>query len=385
MKTNSCRGKYVRCLLVCFIFLILFGCKQTCNMGEYIVDIYTPKYASGFSIVGAEGKKSTILKVKNPWQGANDVETMLFIARGNEKAPEGFQGQVIQGDAERVVCMSSTHIAMLDAVGAVERVAGVSGIDFISNPYIFENRNNIADVGYDGNMNFELLVAQHPDIVLLFGVNGACAMEAKLEELGIAYAYIGEYVEEDPLGKTEWMIALSEIIGCREQGMEYFSEIPKRYEELKTVASTATSPLPEVMINTPYADNWFMASSTSYLARLIEDAGGDYIYKKNTSNNSKPIDLEEAALLAANADVWINVGNVASLSDLCSKFPKFANMPCVTKGKVYNCDRRQAPGGGNDYWESGVVNPDLILRDLIKIFHPELESDKEFVYYRKLE
>ena len=210
-------------------------------------------------------------------------------------------------------------------------------------------------------------------------------MESKLEELGIPYAYIGEYVEEDPLGKTEWLIALSEIVGCREQGIVYFSEIPQRYEHLKSLAAATTSQSPKVMINTPYADSWFMASSTSYVARLIADAGGDYIYKKNTSNHSLPIDMEEAAILTTSADVWINVGNVTTLEDLCNQFPKFANMPCVKKGEVYNCDKRRAVGGGNDYWESGVVNPDIVLRDLIKIFHPELESDKEFVYYRKVE
>ena len=377
--------RLVKTLFFYATLLCMFSCGRTNNLNEYNVNVYTPEYASGFSIIGAEGKRSTILKVRNPWQDAQNVETMLFIARGNEKAPEGFNGQVLDGDAQRVVCMSSSHVAMLDAVGSVDKVVGVSGIDFISNQYIIDNRSKIADVGYDGNMNFELLVAQKPDIILLFGINGACAMEPKLEELGIPYAYVGEYVEEDPLGKTEWLVALAEIIGCREQGEAFFSKIPQKYQHLKDLAPVSISGKPKVMINTPYADSWFMASSTSYVARLISDAGGDYIYKKNTSNHSMPIDVEEAAILTTKADVWINVGSLNSLNDLRSQFPKFSDVPCVKKGEVYNCDKRQNPFGGNDYWESGVVNPDMVLRDLIKIFHPELESDKEFVYYRKLE
>ena len=82
--------------------------------------------------------------------------------------------------------------------------------------------------------------------------------------------------------------------------------------------------------------------------------------------------------------MWLHVEGVSSLKDLRQQYPKFANMPCVLRGEIYNCDKRRVLGGGNDYWESGVVQPDVILRDLIKIFHPELESDKEFVYYRKL-
>ena len=377
--------RYIHILVVCAAMWCMCSCRSESSLTDYNIAVYTPTYATGFRIVGAEGKQSTILQVSNPWQSANDVELMLFIARGGEKAPKGFRGQVLDGDAERVVCMSSSHIAMLNVMGAVERVVGVSGKDFITNPYIVAQQDMIADVGYDGNMNYELLVAQQPDIVLLYGIAGACTMESKLMELGIPYMYIGEYVEQDPLGKTEWLIALAEIVGCREQGMAYFSQVPQRYEQLRLMAAAATSPTPKVMINTPYADSWFMASTSSYVARLIADAGGDYIYKENTSNHSMPIDIEQAALLTTQADVWLNVENVGSLQALREQYPKFANMPCVVQGEVYNCDKRRVKGKGNDYWESGVVCPDVVLRDLIKIFHPELESDKELIYYRRIE
>ena len=370
--------------ILCAILWCICSCGSSSNLEEFTISVYTPTYATGFRIIGAEGKQSTIISVTNPWQSANDVETMLFIARGGEKVPNGFHGQVLHGDAKRIVCMSSSHIAMLDAIGAVESVVGVSGKDFIANPYIVAHHQSIADVGYDGNMNFELLVAQQPDIVLLFGVTGACVMQSKLEELGIPFIYIGEYVEQDPLGKTEWLVALSEIVGHREQGIAYFSEVPQRYNHLKAMTATATSPQPKVMLNTPYADSWFMPSTTSYLSRLIADAGGDYIYKKNTSNHSLPIDIEEAALLTTEADIWLNVEGVSSLEDLRNQYPKFANMPCVLRGEVYSSDKRKVPGGGNDYWEAGVVQPDIVLRDLIKIFHPELVAE-EFVYYRKIE
>ena len=376
--------KQYHILILCAILWCMCSCGSSSNIEDFNLSIYTPNYATGFRILGAEGKQSTLIRIINPWQSANDVETMLFIARGGEKVPDGFRGQVLHSDAKRIVCMSSSHIAMLDVMESVGNVVGVSGKDFITNPYIAANRHSIADVGYDSNINFELLVAQRPDIVLLYGVTGACSMQSKLEELGIPYIYIGEYVEEDPLGKTEWLIVIAEIIGKREQGIAYFSEVPKRYNHLKSMAAAATLPQPKVMLNTPYADSWFMPSTSSYLARLIADAGGDYIYKKNTSNHSQPIDLEEAALLTTEADIWLHVEGVSSLKDLRQQYPKFAKMPCVQRGEIYNCDKRSILGGGNDYWELGVVQPDVVLRDLIKIFHPELVSE-EFVYYRKIE
>ena len=130
-----------------------------------------------------------------------------------------------------------------------------------------------------------------------------------------------------------------------------------------------------------------MASTSSYVARLIADAGGDYLYRANDTNRSMPIDLEEAYLLTSQADVWLNVGSVASLDELKTRYPRFADVPCVRKGAVYNCDKRLTPRGGNDYWESGVLRPDVVLHDLIVILHPEVleESDRTLCYYRRLE
>ena len=191
------------------------------------------EYASGFDIQGADSKQSVLLTVTNPWQGANGIAVQLFIARDGETAPEGFEGQVLEGDAARIVAMSSTHIAMLDAIGEVDRVVGVSGIDYISNPDIQARRDRIGDMGYEGNINYELLLSLDPDLVLLYGVNGASGMEPKLRELGIPFLYVGDYLEESPLGKAEWMVALSEVVGCRSEGEKVFAEIPVRYNALK--------------------------------------------------------------------------------------------------------------------------------------------------------
>lgn len=208
--------------------------RSAASLGDFDISLYAPAYSSGFEIFGAEGMKSTILKTYAPWQGAEGEETQLFIARNGEQAPADFPGQVLDGDARRIVCMSSTYIAMLDALGEPQRVVGVSGIDYISNPYVASHKEQIGDVGYDGNMNYERLLSLSPDIVLLFGVSGASAMEPKLRELGIPYAYMGEYLEQSPLGKAEWLVAVAEIAGMRERGEEVFREIPLRYDSLKT-------------------------------------------------------------------------------------------------------------------------------------------------------
>ena len=141
--------------LILLLSLAFTGCHdKSSKLDDFNQSLYTPEYASGFDIKGADGKKSVLITITNPWQGADSVTTWLFIARNGEEIPEGFTGQVLEGDAKRIVAMSSTHIAMLDAIDEVGRVAGVSGIDYISNPDIQARRDSISDVGYEGNINY---------------------------------------------------------------------------------------------------------------------------------------------------------------------------------------------------------------------------------------
>lgn len=214
-------------------------------------------------------------------------------------------------------------------------------------------------------------------------MNGASAMESKLEELDIPFMYVGDYLEESPLGKAEWMVALSEVAGKRGDGEKTFAAIPVRYNALKKKVADSALDAPSVMLNVPYGDSWFMPSTQSYAARLIADAGGHYVYQKNTGNASVPIDMEEAYLLASDADMWLNVGMANSLDELKASCPKFTDTRCFKNGNVYNNNARTNAGGGNDYYESAVVNPDIVLRDLVKIFHPELVQE-ECVYYKRL-
>lgn len=353
------------------------------NLSDYSVSLYSPSEASGYSITGKDGSESTLISVSDPWQGADSVCSRLFIARAGDDAPLAFEGQVLDGEAHRIVAMSSTHIAMLDALGATDRIVGVSGIDYVTNPTIRKRRESLVDVGYEGNIDYEALLSSDPDIVLLYGVNGASTMEGKLRELGIPFLYIGDYLEESPLGKTEWLVPLAEIIGQRKKGEEKFADIAERYNTLKRKVAENAIDSPSVMLNVPYGDSWFMPSASSYMARLISDAGGNYIYTKDTGNRSTPIDLEEAYKLTSDVDFWLNTDRIESLSELAAKCPKFTDTRVMRNGYVFNNTKRANSAGGNDFYESGVTHPDIILRDLIHIFHPEL-SDSALFYYKKL-
>ena len=368
--------------LLCLLFLASCVYNKKTSLEAFKQDVYTPEYATGFKILGAKNAQSTLIQVSNPWQGAKNVTMSYFISRNGELPPTGFTGPTIPAGAQRIVCMSSSYIAMLDALGQVDRIVAVSGINYIANPYILAHKDSIKDMGPE--INYELLLGLKPDVVLLYGIGDAqTAVTDKLKELAIPYMYVGEYLEESPLGKAEWLVALSELTDSRDKGIDVFREIPKRYQALKDLTASVEQ-RPTVMFNTPWNDSWVMPSTQSYMVQLVTDAGADYIYKENTSNSSAPIGLETAYGLIQKADYWINVGTASTLDELKNMNPKFADAKSVRNKTVYNNNLRITATGGNDYWESAVVRPDVVLRDLIHIFHPELVSDSTY-YYRHLE
>ena len=348
--------------LLCGLLLAACGQRAARPIGDFTLPVYTPRYASGFEITGAAGSRSTLVTVHNPWYGDEVTDQYLFIARDGEPAPAGFEGQVLRDETRRVVCMSGSYIAMLDALGAADR-----------------------DVGFDSNVDFERLMALRPDLVMLFGIGGAdTALTGKLRELGIPYLYMGEHCEESPLGKSEWVVVAAEIAGLRTEGSRLFAAIPERYERLRALAQQ-TAARPRVMLNTPYRDTWFMPARNSYMVRLLEDAGARYVFEENTATQTLPIDIEQAYYLTSKSDFWLNVSGCNTLDEVRRQNPRLADTPPVREGRVYDNNRRRNAAGGSDFWESGVLRPDRVLADLVHIFHPELSETDELYYYRQLE
>lgn len=386
--------KTITCLLAAALLLGSCGRRTRPTTDAFDQPRYTPRYASGFDIAGRCDGRSTLLRIRDPWQGASGIEQRLLIVRDDEPLPAGYAGAAVKAPVRRVVCMSSSHVAMFDALDEIRRVKGVSGIDYLSNPYVQEHRRcgEVRDVGPDTNPDYELLAALRPDIVLLYGVTGEnTALTGKLRELGITYVYIGDYVEQSPLGKAEWLTVVAELCDCPEKGAAVFDRIAGNYRATAERVAARTAALPDslrrprVLLNTPYRDTWFLPSARNYMAQLIRDAGGSaFCSADSTGNASRPIDMEEAYLLASEADFWLNAGNFDSRAELTARYPKFAEIPAVAGRRVYHNNRRRTPAGGSDFWESGAVRPDLILSDLAAILHPEA-GDAPLCYYQRLE
>ena len=206
---------------------------------DFTVELYTPRYAAGFDIRGTEHGTSSLVTVRNPWQGATQVAQHLLVLRGEDEAPAGFDGTAVHAPVRRVVCMSSSHVAMFDALGEAGRIAGVSGIDYLSSTDIQARRaaGTVRDVGYDTNLDFELLAAMQPDLVLLYGIAGEnTIVTGKLRELGIPYIYVGDYVEESPLGKAIFRHKAGDRVYVK------VSDTAGYYVVIRSIANTAEDP-----------------------------------------------------------------------------------------------------------------------------------------------
>ncbi len=240
------------------------------------------------------------------------------------------------------------------------------------------------DVGYGQGIDFEGIVGLEPDVIFLYGVEGqVVGTLEKLTDLGIPAVFCGEYLEPHPLGKAEWIRFFSLFYEKEKQSANFFKGIDSAYNFLAALASRVSSK-PNVLTGLPWKDTWYMAGGRSFAARLIEDAGGAYLWKETSSTQAIPLDLESVYLKAVKADIWINPGAALSLSDILLLDERLGGLSVLNAGKVFNNNARISKGGGNDYWESGTVRPDLILADLIHVFHPDLLTDHRFVYYRQL-
>lgn len=276
----------------------------------------------------------------------------------------------------RIVCMSTSHVAALDEIGCDSVICGVSGAGYISSPALRERleRGEVSDVGYDQAPDYEALLALQPDVVLAYRVSAAASpFIDKLKSLGIQVFTLYEFLENHPLARAEYLKAFGLMTGRLSQAESRFQEIADSYNSLmedrlnpKSSSPEGSVPRPvKVLMNIPYGDLWYVPGDDSYMSRLVKDAGGQILGALAGKTESGVMSVELAYILSSQADVWLNTGWCNTRESLLQAHPFFNKFKVPS---AYNNTLRTSPKGGNDFWESGSVHPDLILKDLRTIF-----------------
>lgn len=344
------------------------------------------KSAKGFSI--ARHEKYSKLTVMNPWQGAEGISLVYYLVKRDSLVPPEIPaGKVIYVPVRTIVCMSTTHLGMITALGESNSVTGIStaGLAYSNEIAGRVKKGMISEVGYETSLNHELIIKLSPDLVMMYGIGSESVGHVnKLNELGINIIFNGDYLETDPLAKAEWIKMFGALYCKEELADSIYNKEVNDYNAISSFVKENTEIKPVVLLGLPFKDTWFISPGNSFVSKLIEDAGGNYLWKNTNSSMSMPYGLENVYIAAMNADYWFNIGTVMSSGEISLVDKRLADLKCYRNRNLYNNNRRITESGGNDYWESGALWPHLILKDVASILHPGLFPEHELYYYRKI-
>jgi iron complex transport system substrate-binding protein len=333
-------------------------------------------------------KGYTKLTIINPWQGARNVHQQYYLIKRGDVIPAWIDSsRVINVPLEKIICMSTTHVAMISAIGQENTISGMSGTGFIyKKSYAGKiEKGFIKDVGFEAGLNKELILKIAPDLIMMYGIGSeSSGYIGKIKELGIKVLFNADYLETDPLGKAEWIKLFGSLYCTETLADSIFESEVETYNKLKTYIGQHITARPKVLLGLPYKDTWYVSPGNSFISKLITDAGGDYLWQKTESSVSMPFGLENVYMRAMFADYWLNIGSANTKNDISQVDPRLKDLPCFKKGNLFNNNNRTTVTGGNDFWESGSVYPHIILNDIAAILHPELFSNYDLFFYRKI-
>ena len=359
---------------------------QVAGISTTVSDSSLVEFAQGFTM--QKHGDITLLTVTNPWQGAQNVMYRYALCpKGKEIPAEYTQYTIIRTPVERVICMATTHVAMISALGKTSSIKATSGTAFVSDQILREaiDKGLVEDIGYEQGLNFEKIIGLNPDVIFAYSVRGEVSgIMSRLADLGLTVVFNAEYLERTALGKAEWLKFIAAFFDCEAQAAEQFNVIRDEYRSLCQLVKDRDCQ-PKILCGLPWQGIWHIPGGESWMAAMITDAGGDYIWKENKSHEGVPINIETIVHQGGSADLWINTGAARSLAEIRLVDERLSFIKPFRAGAVYNNYARAGAGGGNDFLESGVVNPHIILKDMIHIFHPDVLPDYSLYYFMKLD
>jgi iron complex transport system substrate-binding protein len=336
-------------------------------------------YATGFSVNYEKGYK--IVTARGPGQNYRYllVQKDCPIPDNTEKLP------VITVPVEKFASMSTTHIPHIEKLGIFPQLAGFSSSADSSNPELQTRikQGQIIELGPEHQPDIEKILTLKPELIFTYGIERIEAHYKKLIDLGIPVVLNSEFMENSPLGYAEWIKFTALFFNLEEKAATYFKSVEQEYNRLQKLAKTVEHK-PSVFLNTVYSDSWFMPGGNSFMAKLIADAGGDYILATDESNVSLSLSFEYVFQKAWDADIWLTPGNCKNLNELSAENIRYRLFQAFQKKMVYNSNRKSLYRQKNDYWENGITNPHKLLAELIAIFHPRLIPDQQFEWFHRL-
>jgi iron complex transport system substrate-binding protein len=368
--------------------LWLVACSfLSCNSKKIVSDINAnsiTQYAQGFKVTSVGNSK--LVEVNYPYQNATSGYKYLLVPKGEPSPAHDEQTQVISVPIENIVCTSTTHIPLLDYIGETDKLIGFPTTDYISSEKMRKriDEGKVKDLGIDKGMNIEMLYTLKPSLVMGYTMTKDLGQLKKIQELGIPVVINAEYLEKHPLGRAEWIKFMALFFGKEKQADSVFAEIEKEYLTTQKLVSEVQSK-PTVLSGIVYGDAWFMPGGQNYAAKLLKDAGCEYLWSSDSTSGFLQLSFESVYSKAKEADLWIGVGSFKTLDEIKATEERYALFKPFREKQVYTYGARTGAKGGSEFLELGYLRPDLILKDLVKIAHPELMTGYELYFHKRLE
>ena len=333
------------------------------------LELVKPRYATGYTVSDSAGVR--LVDVGEHYRFA--------LVRGGVEAPQGYTR--IEVPVTRTICMTSLQLSNFTILDAHDVVKGLTGTKNLFNPDILERTKDgrIVKIGMEGNFDTEMVLAANPQVIFI-SPSKRGGYEA-IKETGITLVPHLGYQELDPLGQAEWIKFVGMLIGKEREASEIFAGIEQRYQTLKEAAAKATV-RPTVFSGEMHYGTWHAVGGKNYLAQIFRDAGADYVINDEETSGEN-LEFEKMYALAAKADYWRILNSYPgdfNYDALKASEPRNELFKAYQEKKVIYCNMKQTP-----YYEISPVKPDVLLKDFVAIFHPELvESDYQPEFYQLL-
>ena len=361
-------------LLFISTLLLAFGCKKEPvkkTFSDQITQFSTIKYAQGFKVVKNKGYR--VLEIYNPWPNANKTLRYVLLNAHQEAPTHLADAQILRLPLQKVVVTSTTHIPGLELLDAEDALIGFPGTHYISSPKTRARiaKNKIRDMGSDEGLNTEMLLDLHPDAVIAYSMEGTGKNLQTLQKSGIPIIYNGDWIEASPLAKAEWLKFFGVLFQKEKKADSIFSAIEINYNKAIALAKEVKEQ-PTVLSGVLTKDLWYLPHGSSSEAQLLNDANANYLWTETKGAGSLKLSFEVVLEKAQDADLWINPFYYTSLDQLEKANPHHNKFKAFQEKKVYSFAKVTGETGGVLYYEMGISRPDLVLKDLIKICHPQL-------------
>ncbi len=377
--------KFVKNTVFLFLILSLFvQCKKE-NQHEIKSRIKNEiSYAKGLEIY--KYKDFSVVKITKPWPGAKENFTYVLKEK-NGIIPDSLKRfTIIPIPLKSIVVTSTTHIPALEMLGIENTLVGFPNTDYISSEKTRKliDAGKVREVGTNETLNTEVLIDMAPDLIVSFSLNNNNPTIDNLQKSGLKVIYNGDWTEQSPLGKAEWIKFFGALYGLDAKANTIFSEIEKEYTTTLALAKKAIAK-PTVLCGAMYQDQWYVPQGESWASLFMKDAQSNYLWADSKGTGSLSLPFETVLDKAQNADYWISPGDFSSLKEMNDSNPHYKEFTAFKNKKVYSYSINKGAKGGILYFELSPTRPDWVLKDFIKIFHPELLPNHKLFFFQKLE